>query len=219
MRVSSQEQAARKLSIPSQIEQVQNYAKQNELIIENIYQEKVSGVSNKRPHFKLCLEQLKAGDTFVVWKLDRIGRSLIDLCHLAEDFNKRKINLICITESIDTTSPMGNFFFHIMASMAQLERDLLVERTKEGIKAAKARGTYKTRPICFEKENYDRAIEYVNDNPKAKRREVADAAEMRVSHVTKHWDKIQNATPWPWGNNTRLAKMGRKTKKNKLNDT
>lgn len=170
--------------------------------VKDIYQEKVSGVANKRPRFDLCLEQLKAGDTLVVWKLDRVGRSLIDLCHLADDFNKRKINLISITESIDTNTAMGSFFFHIMASMAQLERDLIVERTKAGIVAAKARGTFRTRPIAFEQEDYEKAISYAKSHPTASRREVADAVGMKIPHVTKHWDKIQNSTPWPWGDNT-----------------
>lgn len=105
-----------------------------------IYTDKASGVSARRPGLDLALMALDEGDTLVVWKLDRLGRSLLDLAARMKALGDRKIGLRSLTDRIDTTTPGGMLIFHVMAAIAQFERDLIVERTNAGIVAAKSRG-------------------------------------------------------------------------------
>lgn len=104
-----------------------------------IYREHVSGVAKRRPEFEACLDALRPGDVLVIWKLDRLGRDLGKIVSVAASLKDRNIQLRSLTENIDTTTGFGNFFFHLMAAMAQLERDLISERTKAGIAAKKER--------------------------------------------------------------------------------
>lgn len=83
---------------------------------------------------------LSAGDTLVVWKLDRLGRSMRHLVILVEELRERGINFRSLTDLIDTSTPMGRFFFHVMGALAEMERELIVERTKAGLEAARAQG-------------------------------------------------------------------------------
>jgi len=83
---------------------------------------------------------LRAGDTLVVWKLDRLGRSVKNLISLISDLNAKDIHFKSITDSIDTSTTSGRFFFHVMASLSEMERELIVERTKAGLEAAKKLG-------------------------------------------------------------------------------
>lgn len=106
-----------------------------------IYNDKLSGKSKeKREGLKLSLEVLRKGDTLVVWKLDRLGRSVKDLIEIVTQLEKNGIHFKSITDNIDTSSPSGRFFFHVMASLAQMERELITERTWAGLKAAKEKG-------------------------------------------------------------------------------
>ena len=89
---------------------------------------------------------MRKGDTLVVWKLDRLGRSLSGLLAAVEELEKRGVNLVSITEQIDTTSATGRFFFHIMAAMAEWERSIISERTKAGLAMRKAQGLQMGRP-------------------------------------------------------------------------
>jgi len=107
---------------------------------EKIYEDKISGTSKSRPGLDKTLEMLRAGDTLVVWKLDRLGRSVKNLISLISDLNSRNIHFKSITDSIDTSTTSGRFFFHIMASLSEMERELIVERTKAGLEAAKKLG-------------------------------------------------------------------------------
>lgn len=169
---------------------------------KQIFKEKVSGVSKKRPQFALCLKRLRRGDTLVVWKLDRLGRSLTALCELSKSFDDRGIMLVSITEGIDTTTAMGKLFFHFMAAIAQFERDLIGERTKAGIEAARTRGTWRSRPVTFEKEDYDAAIEAYRDDNGLSIKEIARQSGLKMSTVNKHIKKIKAGVPWQWGDNT-----------------
>lgn len=105
-----------------------------------IYEDKVSGLKADKPGLEKALDQMREGDTLVVWKLDRLGRHVKGLIELAEILEKKKVHLRSITDHLDTSSPMGRFFFHMMASLAQMERELIVERTRAGLEAAKKRG-------------------------------------------------------------------------------
>lgn len=106
---------------------------------ENIYQEKKSSMA-ERPELDKMLRFLRAGDQVVVWKLDRLARSLKHLLNLIEDFKRRKVDFICLTNNIDTTTPMGLCFLSIAGAFAELERNLIIERTNAGLVAAKERG-------------------------------------------------------------------------------
>ena len=107
---------------------------------EKLYQDKISGTKDNRPGLAMALEVLRSDDTLVVWKLDRLGRTVKGLIDLVNDLNKKNIHFKSITDNIDTSTPAGRFFFHVMASLAQMERELLAERTKAGLAAARAKG-------------------------------------------------------------------------------
>jgi DNA invertase Pin-like site-specific DNA recombinase len=102
----------------------------------------ISGTSFSRPGLDAALRELVEGDTLVVWRLDRLGRSLSKLVELIERLNSRRIQFESLTESISTTSSGGMFMFHMMAALAQFERSLISERTRAGMKAARERGQH-----------------------------------------------------------------------------
>jgi len=105
-----------------------------------IYEEKRSGSTMKRPQLTLALKSMRAEDTLVVWKLDRLGRNLMGVLEMLEGIQKLGVGFVSITESFDTTTPIGKAFLQFAAVMAELERNLISERTKAGIAAKKAAG-------------------------------------------------------------------------------
>lgn len=107
---------------------------------ERIYEDELSGTKDNRPGLLKALEMLRDNDTLVVWKLDRLGRSVKSLIELVSELNSKNIHFKSLTDSIDTSTPSGRFFFHVMASLAQMERELIVERTKAGLESAKKLG-------------------------------------------------------------------------------
>ncbi|ENL7640775.1 recombinase family protein [Enterobacter hormaechei] len=107
---------------------------------ELIFEDKMSGKTSDRPGLKKVLHTLSEGDTLVVWKLDRLGRSMRHLVTLIEDLRGRGVNFRSLTDSIDTSTPMGRFFFHVMGALAEMERELIVERTRAGLAAARQQG-------------------------------------------------------------------------------
>lgn len=107
---------------------------------ERLFTETMSGTRADRPGLQAALSHLRPGDTLVVWKLDRLGRSLKGLVDLVGDLEQRGVHFKSLTDSIDTATPAGRFFFHIMASLAQMERELMVERTRAGLAAARRQG-------------------------------------------------------------------------------
>jgi DNA invertase Pin-like site-specific DNA recombinase len=107
---------------------------------ERIYEETYSAKTKDRPELSRMLDALRSGDTVIVWRLDRLGRSLKDLIEILDSFKERNIQFISLTENIDTTSAMGELVFHFIAAMSQFERNLISERTKAGLVAARARG-------------------------------------------------------------------------------
>ena len=94
----------------------------------------------RRPGLKRALRRLRAGDVLVVWKLDRLGRSVRDLITLVSELQARGVNFRSLTDSIDTSTPAGRFFFHVMSALAEMERELIVERTRAGLAAAREQG-------------------------------------------------------------------------------
>ncbi|ATF04086.1 putative integrases/recombinase (plasmid) [Phaeobacter gallaeciensis] len=99
-----------------------------------------------RPGFSEALDLLGPGDQIVVWKLDRVGRSIADLIHLLKTFEEREVEFRSLTDGIDTTTAGGRLVFHIMGALAEFERSLIQERTKAGLRAAKKRGKRLGRP-------------------------------------------------------------------------
>lgn len=107
---------------------------------ERVFTDKASGTRDNRPGLKEAVSHLRDGDTLVVWKLDRLGRGVKGLIDLVTDLESREIHFQSLTDQIDTSTPAGRFFFHVMASLAQMERELIVERTRAGLEAARQRG-------------------------------------------------------------------------------
>jgi DNA invertase Pin-like site-specific DNA recombinase len=107
---------------------------------QKIYQDQITGLRTDRPGLTQALEQLRENDTFVVWKLDRLGRSVKGLVEFVTELEKKKVHFKSLTDQIDTSTPAGRFFFHVMASLAQMERELIVERTRAGLESARSRG-------------------------------------------------------------------------------
>jgi DNA invertase Pin-like site-specific DNA recombinase len=105
-----------------------------------IFEDQISGSRGDRPGLAKALEILRAGDTLVVWKLDRLGRSVKQLVDLVGELQEQDIQFRSLTDSIDTSTSSGRFFFHVMASLAQMERELIVERTQAGLAAARQLG-------------------------------------------------------------------------------
>ena len=131
--------------------------------IDILFCEKMSGTKKSRPELDKMLSEIKEGDTIVVESLSRLGRSVKNLAELMEEFNARNIRLISLKETVDTTSSTGRLLFTILSSLAQFERDVLVERTTEGLKAARARGRVGGRPKTDE-ATIKKAIALYNTN-------------------------------------------------------
>lgn len=108
---------------------------------ERIYIDKKSGKSLNRPEWKKCRLDLRDGDTLFVWKVDRLARSVIDLNNVATEFRDEGIELVVLTQNIDTRTPSGKFIFNIFAAFAEMERELISERTKAGMAQRRADGS------------------------------------------------------------------------------
>lgn len=130
---------------------------------EKIYSDEMSGAKAERPGLRAALEFTRTGDTLVVWRLDRLGRSLKDLLQRVEELQQRQIEFRSLHESIDTTSPGGKFQFHVFSALAEFERDLIRERTMAGLKAARARGRLGGRPKGMTPEKVRMAARLMQD--------------------------------------------------------
>jgi DNA invertase Pin-like site-specific DNA recombinase len=113
---------------------------------EKIFSETGSGAKSDRPQLGEALAFARQKDTVVVWKLDRLGRSLKHLIDAVNDLRERKVGLKSLQENVDSTSPSGKLFFHIFGALAEFERDIIRERTNAGLAAARARGRLGGRP-------------------------------------------------------------------------
>lgn len=125
---------------------------------EKIYQDVGTGAHIERVGLKEALEYLRPGDTLVVWRLDRLGRSLGKLIELINALKGRSIAFQSIVENIDTQTSAGQFFFHITGAFAELERNLIRERTMAGLEAARARGRNGGRPKAIDKSTFEMAL-------------------------------------------------------------
>jgi len=125
---------------------------------EKIFVDKITGKSLNRPGLEQTMEMLREGDTLVVWRLDRLGRSLKHLIELVSNLENREIGFRSLTESINTTSPSGKLVFHLFGALAEFERNLIIERTKAGLAAARARGRLGGRPLALDEKQREALV-------------------------------------------------------------
>ena len=125
---------------------------------ELIFEEKASGAKSDRPELRRMIGQLRKGDIVIIWKLDRLGRSLRDLVNLVTEIQDKGAGLKSLNDSIDTTTPQGKLTFHLFAALAEFERDIISERTKAGLESARARGRKGGRPKGLSEQAKNKAI-------------------------------------------------------------
>jgi DNA invertase Pin-like site-specific DNA recombinase len=132
---------------------------------ERVYEEKESGGKTDRPELLKLLEVLRECDTLVVWRLDRLGRSLKHLIEIVEKLESLGVGFQSLTENIDTTTSGGKLVFHLFAALAEFERSLIRERTQAGLKAARSRGRQGGRPKALSAEK-QRIAQALRDDPR-----------------------------------------------------
>jgi len=134
---------------------------------KKIYVEQMSGSSRIRPELEKTLEMLRNGDTLVVWRLDRLGRSLKHLIELISKLEQREIGFKSLMESMDTTTSGGKLIFHIFGALAEFEHNLIKERTSAGLAAARARGRNGGRPLKLDEKKRELAIKLYNERERS----------------------------------------------------
>ncbi|WP_138484615.1 recombinase family protein [Dyadobacter bucti] len=151
---------------------------------EKIFQEKASGIKSDRPQLAAMQQILREGDVIYIYKLDRLGRSLKHLLEMTSDFEKRGIGMVSINDHIDTTTAQGRLIFNIFASLAEFERDLIRERTKSGLDAARARGRKggRSRGLSKEAEKTAMLAQTLYNERKLGVNEIA--ADLKISKMT-----------------------------------
>lgn len=151
----------------------------------------MSGAVANRPALKKFLMTLKEGDTLVVWKLDRLGRSMRNLVLLVDELRQRGNHFKSLTDSIDTSSPMGRFIFHIMSALAEMERELIVERTRAGLAAAREKGQIGGRRPKLTQEQWDQAGQLIANG--MDRKQVAIIYDVAVCTLYKKFPASKSA--------------------------
>ncbi len=119
---------------------------------EKIFEDQISGARAERPGLQAVLEFARPGDTLVIWRLDRLSRSLKDLIEMVKLLESKTVGLMSLQESVDTTSSSGMLIFHLFGALAEFERNLIRERTQAGLQAARARGRKGGRPKALNKD-------------------------------------------------------------------
>lgn len=143
---------------------------------KKIYSEQVSGAKIEREKLDEMIKQVRKGDIIIVWKLDRLGRSLRDLVNLISKFQEMEVGFKSLQDSIDTTTPAGKLTFHLFAALAEFERDIISERTKAGLKSARARGRLGGRPkgLTKQAQNKSRLAESLYQEKELSIKEICD---------------------------------------------
>lgn len=131
--------------------------------VERVFTDKMSSMRFDRPEFLRMLDIARAGDVIVVWRLDRLGRSLKDLIETVNMLGERGIELKSLKENIDTSTPSGKLMFHLIGAMAEFERDIIRERTFAGLEAARARGRKGGRPDKLQNGKLERMLRMYED--------------------------------------------------------
>ena len=130
---------------------------------EEIFQEKISGAKDNRPQFEALMGKLRKGDTLCVVRLDRLGRRMMRLVELINDFKTKGVEFVALENNLDTSSPMGMLLFNICAAFSEMERELIRERVKAGLDSARKKGRSGGRPkaLTTEKAETVRALRQV----------------------------------------------------------
>ncbi len=155
-----------------------------------IYQEKVSGARTERPELVKFLDTARKGDVVIVWKLDRLARSMRQLIDTTVLLNEHGVELHSLTENIDTTTPSGKLTFHVFAALAEFERDLLRQRVNAGLKAARRRGRVGGRPKALDEADLKKARALLRSGDYSK---VQIAEDLQVSRHTL-WRALSQET-------------------------
>ena len=129
---------------------------------KEVFTDKVTGTARNRPELDRVKEKLREADTLVIWRLDRLGRSLKDLIEWANYLEELGVGLKSLHESIDTTNPSGKLVFHIFGALAEFERNLIIERTKSGLEAARVRGRVGGRKKALHADKRKVAVDLYN---------------------------------------------------------
>ena len=158
---------------------------------DRIYEERASGAQRDRPELKAALSYMRAGDTLVVWKLDRLARSLKQLIDTVEDLGSRGIGLRSVTEAIDTTTSGGKLIFHIFAALAEFERAVIRERTLAGLAAARVRGRKGGRPPALAAKDLAAAKAMLRD-PEITVSEIARRLGVAASTLYRHLPRARS---------------------------
>ena len=153
----------------------------NEANCKKIFVDKIGGAKAERPGLESALEYLREGDILVVWRLDRLGRSLKHLIELIGILEKRNIGFLSLQESIDTTTSGGKLIFHIFGALAEFEKNLIQERTRAGLAAARQRGKKGGRPKALNPKQREIVVRLYNDR-KNTVKEICDT--MKISKPT-----------------------------------
>jgi DNA invertase Pin-like site-specific DNA recombinase len=152
---------------------------------DKIFEETASGAQRDRPELLAALNYLRPGDSIFVWRLDRLARSLKQLLETVEDLDARQIGLVSITENIETVSPSGKLVFHIFAALAEFERNLIRQRTMQGLMAAKRMGRVGGRPPSLNAASLRAAKAMLSDDGLTVA-EVAERLNIAVSTLYRH---------------------------------
>lgn len=157
---------------------------------DRVFTDHASGATSSRPALDELLGMARRGDTLVIWRLDRLGRSLRHLLEVVGGLEQRGIALRSLTESIDTSSPAGRLVFHTFGALAEFERDLIRERTRAGLAAARARGRVGGRPTVWTSEKREQARRMLADG-----KTVATVAEvLGVSRASVYRCEVRTAS-------------------------
>ena len=161
-----------------------------------IFEETASGAQRSRPQLAAALDYMRPGDTLVVWKLDRLARSLRQLIDTMEMLRNCDIDFRSLTEAMDTTTAGGEFVYHVIGAVAQFERELMRERTNEGLRAARARGRLGGRPVSLDDEDLVAAKAMLR-NPDITVEEVARRLNVAPSTLYRHLPGGRSAIDHP----------------------
>ena len=166
---------------------------------EKVFQEKASGAKRNRPELMEAIDYLRPGDVLVVWKLDRLARSLKQLIETVEQLETGQIGFRSLTENINTTTPGGKLIFHIFGSLAEFERSIIRERTQAGLTAARARGRLGGRPPSLSDDD-KRVAQAMLKDPSITMVEVAKRLNVSPATLYRHFPGGRNnimESEWP----------------------
>jgi DNA invertase Pin-like site-specific DNA recombinase len=152
---------------------------------EKIYTDELSGATSDRPGLQEAIDYVRPGDTLIVWRLDRFGRSLKDLVTKVERLREKDVGFKSLKENIDTTSSAGKLQFHIFSALAEFERDLNRERTMTGLRAARARGRVGGRPRALSEEELPQ-VQTLMENPDISTRQICERFEISKATLYRY---------------------------------